>query len=187
VVLQGSATGRPLYYFDLNWQEYQTWNNGVLNWFVERNYANNPWTTIGTTGMNRNFRDDKLDFDWGGYWYRVTAIENMQGVGRSPYASQSNWIYLYQPPELWVPNAFTRNEDNLNDVWGTVPVFVRNYHMRVYDRWGQKVWESTDKKRQWDGKVNEREAQDGVFAWYVIFDGWDNKTYKMKGTVTVIH
>jgi hypothetical protein len=59
--------------------------------------------------------------------------------------------------------------------------------MRVYDRWGQKVWESTDKKRQWDGKVNEREAQDGVFAWYVIFDGWDNKTYKMKGTVTVIH
>ena len=187
VVLQGSATGRPLYYFDLNWQEYQTWNNGVLNWFVERNYANNPWTTIGTTGMNRNFRDDKLDFDWGGYWYRVTAIENMQGVGRSPYTSQSNWIYLYQPPELWVPNAFTRNEDNLNDVWGTVPVFVRNYHMRVYDRWGQKVWESTDKKRQWDGKVNEREAQDGVFAWYVIFDGWDNKTYKMKGTVTVIH
>lgn len=187
VVLQGSATGRPLYYFDLNWQDYKTWNNDVLNWFVERNYSTNPWTDIGSTGLNRNFRDNKPDYDWGGYWYRVTAVENMQGVGRSPYTSQSNWIYLYQPPELWVPNAFTRNEDNLNDVWGTVPVFVKNYHMRVYDRWGQKVWESSDKKKQWDGKVNNEEAPDGVFAWYVIFDGWDNKTYKMKGTVTVLH
>lgn len=187
VVLSGTATGRPQYHFDLGWQDYQSWNNGVLNWFVERQYASRPWEFLGNTGTTRSIRDDKLDFDWGGYWYRVTAVEDMQGTGRSPYTSQSNWIYLYQPPELWVPNAFTRNADMLNDTWGTVPVFVRNYHMRVYDRWGQKVWESTDKKRQWDGTVNDRKAPDGVYAWYVIFDGWDDKTYRMKGTVTILH
>lgn len=187
VVLTGTQTGRPQYHFDLTWMDYQQWAGGVLNWNVERQYSINPWTSIGNTTALREFRDDKPDYDWGGYWFRVTAVENVQSVGRLPYTSQSNWIYLYHPPELWVPNAFTRNNDNLNDSWGTVPLFVRNYHMRVYDRWGQKVWESTDKKRQWNGEINGRQAQDGVYAWYVIFDGWDNKTYRMKGTVTILH
>lgn len=187
VVLSGTATGRPLYYFDLTWQDYQTWAGAVDYWTVERQYASNPWTTVVSNAKNRQARDANLDFDWGGYWYRVTAHEFASATNRKPYSSQSNWIYLYQPPELWVPNAFTENEDRINDVWGTVPVFVKNYHMRVYDRWGGKIWESYDKKKQWDGRINGKIAPDGVYAWYVIFDGWDNKTYKMKGTVTVLH
>ncbi len=187
VVLSGTATGRPLYHFDLQWQDYLSWNGAVDYWTVERQYANNPWTTIVSNTKNRQTRDANLDYDWGGYWYRVTAHEFAVGMNRSAYRSQSNWIYLYQPPELWVPNAFTENEDRINDVWGTVPLFVKNYHMRVYDRWGGKIWESNDKKRQWDGTINGKTAPDGVYAWYVIFDGWDSKTYKTKGTVTVIH
>ena len=59
--------------------------------------------------------------------------------------------------------------------------------MRVYDRWGKKIWESQNKKTQWDGRIDGKEVPDGVYAWYVIFDGWNNKTYKTKGTVTVLH
>ncbi|MBL7811125.1 MAG: gliding motility-associated C-terminal domain-containing protein [Bacteroidetes bacterium] len=187
VVIKGTATGRPWYWFDFTWQNYVGWQNGVLNWFMERQYAQKPFTFLKNTGTDTWARDDKLDYDWGGYWYRVTAIEDQQGVGRSPYQSQSNWIYLYQPPELWVPSGITINGDKLNDVWGTVPVFVRNYHMRVYNRWGQKVWETTDKKQQWDGNVNGTQPEDGVFAWYVEFDGWDDKHYRMTGTVTLLH
>jgi gliding motility-associated-like protein len=187
IVLTGTATGRPLYYFDLNWQDYLSWNGAVDYWTVERQYASNPWSAIASNVKNKEARDANLDYDWGGYWYRVTAHEFAATANKKPYTSQSNWIYLYQPPELWVPNAFTENEDRINDVWGTVPVFVKNYHMRVYDRWGGKIWESSDKKQQWDGKINGKTAPDGVYAWYVIFDGWDNKTYKTKGTVTVIH
>jgi len=187
IVLSGTATGRPQYYFDLSWQDYLTWAGAVDYWTVERQYASNPWTEISSNVKNRQARDANLDYDWGGYWYRVTAHEFAASANKKPYSSQSNWIYLYQPPELWVPNAFTENEDRINDVWGTVPVFVKNYQMRVYDRWGGKIWESSDKKLQWDGKINGKTAPDGVYAWYVIFDGWDSKTYKTKGTVTVIH
>jgi gliding motility-associated-like protein len=187
VIINGSANGRPNYSFDLYWQNYQDWAYGVQEWNLERQYATNPWTLVANTGKNRKQRDSLLDYDWGGYWYRVTATEQLKGQNRQPYQSQSNWIYLVQPPELWVPNAFTPNENGLNDVWGTVPVFVRNYNMKVYNRWGQKVWESTAKKLQWDGTVDGKLAEDGVFAWYVVFDGWNEKTYRMKGTVTVIH
>ena len=187
VVLSGTATGRPQYHFDLTWQDYLTWINGVDYWTIERQFGTNPWSVIPSSGKVRMTRDANLDFDWGGYWYRVTANGFSPDPSKKPYSSQSNWIYLFQPPELWVPNAFTRNDDNLNDVWGTVPVFVRSYHMRVYDRWGQKIWESNNKKQQWDGKIDGNDAPDGVYAWYVVFDGWDDKTYRTKGTVTVLH
>lgn len=187
VIIAGSATGRPWYFFDLNWQRYYDWNNGIMQWKLERKYGTKNWETITTTdSATRIYRDNKLDYDWGGYQYRVTATEN-PGNSALPAQSQSNWIYLYQPPELWVPNAFTDNLDNLNDIWGIVPVFVKDYHMMVFNRWGQKVWETQNKKDQWNGMVNGKQPADAVFAWYVIFTGWDNKTYQMKGTVTVIH
>lgn len=187
VVIQGTATGRPDYYFDLNWMDYLGWSGGVDHWNLERQYNTYPWSFVENTGTERIGRDDKLDFDWGGYWYRVEAVEYSKNANQSADTTQSNWIYLYQPPELWVPNAFTPEGNNINDVWGTVPVFVKNYNMRVYNRWGQKVWESDDKKRQWDGYVDGVKAADGVFAWYVTFDGWDDKVYRMTGTVTLLH
>jgi len=187
IVIQGNATGKPQYYFDLNWQDYESWQNGVNRWILERQYKNYPWTSIATTTSVLMHRDDKLDFDWGGYWYRVTAVEYIKAQPREPDSSQSNWIYLFQPPEVYVPSGITINGDNLNDVWGTVPVFVKDYQMRVYNRWGQKVWESTDKYSQWDGFVRDIQTEDGVFAWYVTFTGWDSKTYKITGTVTLLH
>lgn len=187
VVIKGSATGKPLYFFDLNWQQYLGWKQGTAQWELERKYGNYPWTNVTYTNGDLFAKDKNLDFDWGGYWYRVTATEFVKGQNHTPSKSESNWIYLIQPPEVYVPTGITSNGDNLNDVWGTVPVFVREYDMKVYNRWGQKVWESTDKKRQWDGTVNGVLAQDGVFAWHVNFRGWDDKTYRISGTVTIIH
>lgn len=188
IIIEGSKTGRPWYFFDLDWQRYTTWENGVANWTLERQYGPYKWGTVGITdSATRIFRDDKLNYDWGGYYYRVTATENAPTNGAKPAQSQSNWIYLWQAPELWVPNAFTENRDVLNDSWGIVPVFVKTYDMKVFNRWGQKVWETQNKKQQWDGMVNGKRPQDAVFAWYVVFTGWDNKTYQMKGTVTILH
>jgi gliding motility-associated-like protein len=134
------------------------------------------------------FRDADLDYDWGGYWYRVKGIEQVS-LGKTNYnaTTESNWIYLIQPPEVWVPDAFTVNQDNLNDVWGTVPVFARQYSMKVYNRWGQKIWESSNKKTQWDGTVNGKPAPDGVYAWLLTFDGWNDKEYQKTGTVLILH
>lgn len=186
VVISGSATGKPKYYFDLNWQDYVGWNQGVLSWELERQYKDNPWQFVSVS-TDRTGRDDKLDFDWGGYWYRVTATEYVKGSSRAPEQSQSNWVYLIQPPEVYVPTGITINGDKLNDIWGTVPVFVREYNMKLFNRWGQKIWESDNKYNQWDGLVNSVQAEDGVFAWSLTFRGWDDKTYHVAGTVTIIH
>jgi gliding motility-associated-like protein len=93
---------------------------------------------------------------------------------------------LFQPPELYVPDAFTPNGDEINDVWGTVPVFVRDYHMMVFNRWGEKVFDSKDKKLQWKGVMGSGKPSDNVFAWMVVYMGWDNRRYTQQGVVHIL-
>lgn len=187
VIIDGSAVGAPDYHFNLNWDTYRGWDSGVSWWNLERMYGPFNFSSIHTT-QYQSFIDNQLDYDWGGYWYRVTGYEKPPASGKFYNGvSESNWIYLIQPPEVWVPDAFTVNGDNLNEVWGTVPVFVKGYSMKVYNRWGEKIWESTAKKQQWDGTFEGKDVQDGVYGWLLEFDGWNNKTYRKTGTVLVIH
>lgn len=186
VVLEGSVIGAPNYAFPIWWMNYQGWSDGVKYWDVERKDDGHPFSAIETGFVNRSLVDKNLDYDWGGYWYRVRAFRNKSGDA-SQISSESNWIYLYQKPEVWVPTGITRNKDGLNDVWGTFPVFVREYSMLVYDRWGNILWESTNKKNQWDATIFNKDLPDGVYAWKVDFWGWDDKKYTKTGTVTVLH
>jgi gliding motility-associated-like protein len=190
VVINGNATEAPDYHFDLNWLDYKGWELGSSQWILERKYGGRPLFQPVYSGVPSifTFRDADLDYDWGGYWYRVKGIEQVS-LGKTNYnaTTESNWIYLIQPPEVWVPDAFTVNQDNLNDVWGTFPVFARQYSMKVYNRWGQKIWESSNKKTQWDGTVNGKPAPDGVYAWLLTFDGWNDKEYQKTGTVLILH
>jgi len=186
VVLEGSVIGAPNYSFPIWWMNYQGWLDGVRDWEVERMDDGHPFSSIQAGYLNRSLVDKNLDYDWGGYWYRVKAKRNKPG-DLTQTLSESNWIYLFQKPEVWVPTGITRNKDGLNDIWGTFPVFVREYSMLVYDRWGNILWESNQKKNQWDATVFGKDLPDGVYAWKVDFWGWDNKKYTKTGTVTVIH
>ena len=186
VVITGTATEAPYYYFDLDWMDYQGWSDGVKDWKLERKDDDNPFSVIAPSLMVQQYRDDKLDYDYGGYFYRVTAQRNNAMAAEQSY-SESNWIYLIQPPEVWVPSGITRNGDGKNDVWGTFPLFVKEYDMKVFNRYGQKIWESNFKKDQWDCVYKSNEIPDGVYAWYLEFKGWNQKTYRKTGTVTVLH
>ncbi len=187
VVIGGtSSMGPPNYYFDLNWMDYQGWAEGVKDWKLERKDDEHAFSVLQPSMAVRDFKDDQLNYDYGGYFYRVTATRNA-AMDLSQSLSESNWIYLIQPPEVWIPTGITRNNDGLNDVWGTFPLFVKKYTLSVFNRYGQKIWQSTNKKTQWDCQFEEEEIPDGVYAWAVEFIGWDNKKYTKTGTVSVLH
>lgn len=186
VVIKGSATEAPFYHFDLDWLDYQGWLDGIKDWQLERKDDDRPFSVVAPSLLVQNFRDNQLDYDYGGYFYRVTAERNTTGAAQQSF-SESNWIYLIQPPEVWVPSGITRNADGKNDIWGTFPLFVKEYDMKLFNRYGEKIWESTFKKEQWDCIYQSNEIPDGVYAWYLEFRGWNKKTYRKTGTVTVLH
>lgn len=181
IVLRGVS--EP-YLHKLTWDEYKDWKIGIDNYELIRwDDRKIPAQIYQGAPAVLNHNDDKLDYDWGAYWYKVVAHESQGNLAES----QSNEVKLIQAPLLHVPTAFTPTGDNLNDVWGQVDVFVKDYHMQVFNRWGEKVFESFDKNEQWTGAYSRKGPADDVFIWLVRYTGWDKSIHLDKGTVTILN
>ncbi|MCB9250910.1 MAG: gliding motility-associated C-terminal domain-containing protein [Flavobacteriales bacterium] len=181
IILRGVS--KPFYHV-LDWDVYREWSAGISEYVLERSVDTGILRpVVSVLGSVNDYSDHNLDYDWGGYWYSVVAHESFKGLSAQ---SRSNSIYLIQPPLLHVPNAFTKNDDGLNETWGFVPVFVKTYHMQVFNRWGQLVFDSQNKKQDWDGNFLEVTKGIEVFVWQVTYTGWDKSRHYQKGTVTVI-
>lgn len=171
--------------FDLNWDDYIDWAGGVQDYQLLRSVDTGNLVPIVRVDFNtRTYLDSDLDYDWGGYWYSVLAYE---APGSEDATSRSNDIYLIQPPLLHVPNAFTANGDNLNDVFSWVDVFVLDFEMTIYNRWGEKVFETTDKNADWNGIYKEGGLKESnVYIWITKYTGWDRSAHFQRGTVTIM-
>ncbi|MCK6693830.1 MAG: gliding motility-associated C-terminal domain-containing protein [Thermoanaerobaculia bacterium] len=88
------------------------------------------------------------------------------------------------------PNAFTPNGDGDNDRF--LPVLycpVSQYLFRVYNRWGELMFETANPAQGWDGTFNGLEASSDVYAWVVEYQGGLNATaglIQKKGSVTLL-
>jgi gliding motility-associated-like protein len=127
--------------------------------------------------------DNKLNYDNGLYQYTIVAYESIFGNNQ---ISKSNTIDLMQLPILYTPNAFTDNKDGLNDSFQTMPVFVKDYHIQIYNRWGERIFESYNKKESFDGTFKGNEVQSDVYFFIVEYSGWDNNKYQKKGNFTLL-
>jgi gliding motility-associated-like protein len=174
-------------YFDLDWTPYRNWIGGVERYELNRRVDTGMLRYLINTNLLRVYHDDDLDLWWGAYYYVVKAFEGLDDSGRGMNAqSLSNEIRLIQPPMVFVPNAFSPNDDTYNDVWGVSHAFVKEFRMQVFNRWGEKVWDNDFKGNQWNGVTRGKGAMNDVFVWIVTYKGWDGKFYTQKGTVTVM-
>lgn len=94
--------------------------------------------------------------------------------------------YVCGEPDLYIPNAFTPNGDGNND-----KLFVRGNNitdllLRIYDRWGELVFETYDQSIGWDGTFKGKESDPAVFDYYVEITCLEGQTYFKKGNITLI-
>ncbi|MGB1038404.1 MAG: gliding motility-associated C-terminal domain-containing protein, partial [Bacteroidia bacterium] len=78
------------------------------------------------------------------------------------------------------------NNDNVNDGFGLRGLYIAQFHLEIYNMWGQKVF-STDKcMEDWDCTVDGEPAQDGTYFYVVHATGADSVRHNMKGTIHLI-
>jgi gliding motility-associated-like protein len=101
----------------------------------------------------------------------------------------------YSPPPLLPDyivksNVFTPDGDTKNEKFDLNQfAFVSAFHFEVYNRWGRKVFESDDLTNQWDGKVNGKDADEGVYFWLASYTSSctvDAKPVENKGFVHLL-
>lgn len=70
---------------------------------------------------------------------------------------------------FYAPNAFTPNNDGMNDVWLPVALGTTSYRLQIFNRWGERVWETDEPKEPWMGQVQfgEHYAPDGIYFYEV--------------------
>jgi gliding motility-associated-like protein len=87
---------------------------------------------------------------------------------------------------LFIPNTFSPNGDGKNDKLIVRGNYIAQMYFAVYNRWGEKVFETSDKNVGWDGYYQSNMADAGVFGWYLKATCKDGETKEMKGNVTLI-
>jgi len=89
-------------------------------------------------------------------------------------------------PDIFVPNAFTPNGDGNNDVLYVRGRYITALEFKVFDRWGEKVFETTDQAFGWDATFNGKPVDPAVFVYWLKVECEGGQTYFKKGNVTVI-
>jgi gliding motility-associated-like protein len=101
-----------------------------------------------------------------------------------------NWEHC--PSNLHIPDAFTPNGDGTNDHFTVFGQSIIVYEIRIYNRWGELVYDSNDPSelndltRGWDGVYKGALQSTATFVYYVVAQGDDGTPYKEKGNLTLI-
>jgi gliding motility-associated-like protein len=88
--------------------------------------------------------------------------------------------------DFFVPNTFTPNNDGQNDLFKVRGLKIDELYFAVYNRWGEKVFDTNDKNKGWDGTYNGRQSDVGVFGWYLKVKCFNGEETFRKGNVTLI-
>jgi gliding motility-associated-like protein len=88
--------------------------------------------------------------------------------------------------EIFIPNTFTPNGDGNNDVFYVYGNAIVKVKMRIYNQWGQFLYESQQLQNGWDGNYKGQMQPNGVYVYYVDLTLNDGTTAMRKGTITLL-
>lgn len=88
---------------------------------------------------------------------------------------------------ILVPTAFTPNNDGLNDVFRPrLNCFASSFHINIFNRWGKKIFESSDIKKGWNGVYAGLRLSTGAYVYYIEYKTTSGITKTAKGVVTLM-
>jgi gliding motility-associated-like protein len=134
--------------------------------------------------------------------YNITSLTN-PSVTVSPfkstqyiltgYNSKACWssdtlnvIVVADCGEMYVPNAFSPNHDGANDVLFVRGICLESMTFMIFNRWGEKIFETNDQKVGWDGTYKGEDMNTGVFVFRLEGKTYDGKGFSIKGNITLI-
>ncbi|HEY4799667.1 MAG TPA: gliding motility-associated C-terminal domain-containing protein, partial [Bacteroidia bacterium] len=177
-------------------------------WMINaNNYSADPVADITFTyldaewdgsvpGSTNNFasENDLKGWKWNGVSWQDELPENLNTgsntltvntvSGSAPWTLKGKELIC---GDFFLPNAFSPNGDGHNDIFRPRNNCIKDMDMKIYNRWGNLVYETTDITQGWDGSTPKgKSGNEGVYAYELsakLFDGTD---VIKRGTVTLL-
>jgi gliding motility-associated-like protein len=87
---------------------------------------------------------------------------------------------------VYLPTGFTPNNDGANDILYIRSNFITEVYLTIYDRWGEKLFETNDVKKGWDGTYKGKLLDQGVYGYYMTFTCNNGEQSFKKGNITLM-
>ena len=113
--------------------------------------------------------------------YTVLVTDSLGCIGSTDFT-----LFVGEPLDLYVPNAFTPNGDGQNDVFEVYGVGISQVDLMVYNRWGQEVFQASSNSPQWDGMYKGKMQPPGTYSYLVEVRFLGDHVVKQKGSIALI-
>ena len=89
--------------------------------------------------------------------------------------------------QLFIPNSFTPNDDEHNELFVIKGMNVVTFSIKIFDRWGEQLFESDSIDKYWDGRFNTKKVQQGAYYYNIEVLGKDKNMFNKSGEINVIY
>jgi gliding motility-associated-like protein len=179
------ATATPNLTATLNWNNYAKYAGNVTGYNVYRSVNGIFSSPVAFVPSGTNVYVDDLSpyaDKEGMFVYYVEAVEGSGDSYGFAEKSTSNYDTVYVDANIYIPNAFVTY--GTNKIFLPIGAFVddADYKLSIYDRWGAKIYETTNVNQGWDGTGHP----EAVYAYTVQYKTSVGEFRQVKGTVTLI-
>lgn len=138
---------------------------------------------FGNTEYRFNEREVEYTFEQEGTYY-------VRYVGSNADGSCEVYGDVYTvgigASDLRIPNAFTPNDDGVNDIWKVGYRSLLSFRCWIFDRYGNEIYHFEDPSQGWDGRYKGKLVKPGVYFYVIEATGSDGKKYKKGGDINVV-
>jgi len=164
----------------LRWEAYNGWENGVNSYVVEIFDKNMNRLDSLDIGLQLDYTDPLPSGNNQVSIYQVTV----QAVDNGLLPSISNILRIERAPIIAVPNTFTPNGDNLNDIFVVSGKFIESVEISILNRWGAIIYQVNGSS--WDGTVNGKKVPLGNYIYQIIVKDFAGNQHIRNGTVLIL-
>lgn len=124
-------------------------------------------------------------FDTGKYDVRLISI-SIDGCRDT--LTQFDSVVVSPNGKIMIPTAFSPNKDGRNEIFihKNANLTNKNFLFQIFNRWGEKVFETTDPLKGWDGFSSGQLCQEGVYVWRIKGHFYSGDEFEDNGTLTLI-
>lgn len=112
-----------------------------------------------------------------------TYLRGTRSVNENAYQAQTGED---ESVKLFIPNAFTPNGDGINDTYHIPNSNFNKFSFQVFDRWGNKMYETQKTSFHWDGTANGKTVPAGIYVFMLEGTTQDNLKIKRSGTISIV-
>jgi gliding motility-associated-like protein len=98
----------------------------------------------------------------------------------------SDDIYISFDAIIYVPNTFTPDNDKFNAIFKPEGGNIKDFHMVIFNRWGEVMFETYNFNIGWDGTYGGKICQDGTYIWVIDYTDINNNKVRLRGHVNLL-